>query len=381
MSVKSQDQVELFDLLFGMSWEDPSSDRRALAIQPGETLLTVTSGACNTLTLLLEDPGKVYAVDINPSQSYLLELKCAAVRHLDYNELRAFLGLAPSDQRLQVFERLRGDLTGAALRYWTGNAEALRTGVVTAGKYESFIRLFSRVLGVLQGKERIEGLFRCETLAQQQDYFERKWNTLQWRLLFKLFANKRVLARRGLTADYFKFDDGSSSFSESFLRRARRAICEIPVESNYFLAQYLLARYRSEEAVPAYLLRGNLPIVRQRLDRIEIVTSDAQSWLGRQPNSSIDAFSLSNICELMSPDETGRLFAAVTGAARAGARVCFRNLMVPRGVPETLASEIELNEELSRQLIAEDRSLVYSRVQAFVVHSRSRSDYRPVMTG
>ncbi len=277
MSVKSQDQVELFDLLFGMSWEDPASDRRALAIQTGETLLTVTSGACNTLTLLLEDPGKVYAVDINPSQSYLLELKCAAVRRLDYNELRAFLGLAPSEQRLRVFERLRGDLTAAAQRYWTGNAEALRTGVVSAGKYESFIRLFSRVLGVLQGKKRIEGLFRCQTLEQQQAYFERKWNTLQWRLLFKLFANKWVLARRGLTADYFKFDDGSSSFSESFLGRARRAICEIPVESNYFLAQYLLARYRSEEAVPAYLRRGNLPIVRQRLDRIEIVTCDAQS--------------------------------------------------------------------------------------------------------
>jgi S-adenosylmethionine-diacylglycerol 3-amino-3-carboxypropyl transferase len=308
-------------------------------------------------------------------------LKCAAVRHLDYNELRAFLGLAPSDQRLRVFERLRGDLTGAAQRYWTGNAEALRTGVVSAGKYESFIRLFSRVLGVLQGKKRIAGLFRCQTLERQQVYFEKKWNTLQWRLLFKLFANKWVLARRGLTADYFKFDDGSSSFSESFLRRARRAICEIPVESNYFLAQYLLAQYRSEEAVPAYLLRENLPIVRQRLDRIEIVTSDAQSWLGRQPNRSIDAFSLSNICELMSPEETGRLFAAVTRAARVGARVCFRNLMVPRGVPETLASEIELNEELSRHLLAEDRSLVYSRVQAFVVHSRSRSDRRPVMTG
>ena len=119
MSVKSQDQVELFDLLFGMSWEDPASDRRALMIQPGETLITVTSGACNTLTLLLEDPGKIYAVDINPSQSYLLELKRAAVLHLDYDELRAFLGLVPSDQRLQVFERLRGDLSEAALQYWT----------------------------------------------------------------------------------------------------------------------------------------------------------------------------------------------------------------------------------------------------------------------
>jgi S-adenosylmethionine:diacylglycerol 3-amino-3-carboxypropyl transferase len=47
MSVKSQDQVELFDLLFGMNWEDPESDRRALAIQPGETVTTISSGGCN----------------------------------------------------------------------------------------------------------------------------------------------------------------------------------------------------------------------------------------------------------------------------------------------------------------------------------------------
>lgn len=370
MNVKSQDQVELFDLLFGMSWEDPASDRRALAIQPGETLITVTSGACNTLTLLLEDPGKIYSIDINPSQSYLLELKRAAVRHLEYDELRAFLGLAPSEQRLQVFERLRGDLSPAALRYWTSKAEAVREGVINAGRYESFIRLFSRLLGVIQGKKRINALFRCATIEQQQDYFDRKWNTSQWRLLFKLFANKRVLARRGLTADYFKFDDGSSSFSDSFLLRARRAICEIPVESNYFLAQYLLARYRSEDAVPAYLLRDNLPVVRARLDRVEIVTCDAQSWLGQQPASCIDAFSLSNICELMSAEETGRLFAEVARCARAGARVCFRNLIVPRGVPESLHSQIELNEELSRDLIAHDRSFVYSRVQAFVVNRK-----------
>jgi S-adenosylmethionine-diacylglycerol 3-amino-3-carboxypropyl transferase len=371
MSVKSQDQVELFDLLFGMSWEDPASDRRALTIQPGETLITVTSGACNTLTLLLEDPGKIYAVDINPSQSYLLELKRAAVRHLEYDELRAFLGLVPSDQRLQVFEHLREDLTEAAVRYWTSKAEAVRSGVVNAGRYESFIRLFSRFLGVMQGKKRIDGLFRCATLEQQQDYFARKWNTMRWRLLFKLLANKRMLAKRGLTADYFKFDDGSSSFSESFLRRARRAMCEIPVESNYFLTQYLLAHYRSERAVPAYLLRENLPVVRERLDRIEIVTSPAQVFLGQQPDDSIDCFSLSNICELMSPDETARLFAQVARSARPGARICFRNLIVPRGVPESLQREIELQEELSRDLIARDRSFVYSRVQAFVVNGKN----------
>jgi len=379
MSAKPQGQVELCDLLFGMSWEDPASDRRALAIRPGETLIAVTSGGCNTLTLLLDDPGKVYAVDINASQSCLLELKRAAVRHLEYDELRAFLGLAPSDERLQVFERLRGDLSEVALRYWTGKPEAVREGVVNAGKYESFVRLFSRFVRVMQGKKRIEGLFRCATLQQQQDFFDRKWNTVQWRLLFKLLANKWMLAKRGLTTDYFTFDDGSSSFPESFFRRARHALCEIPIESNYFLAQYLLARYWSEQAVPAYLRRENLPVVRERLDRIELVTSPAQEWLGRQSDASIDCFSLSNICELMSPDETDRFFAQVARSAKPGARICFRNLIVSRCVPESLKNEIALQEELSCELIARDRSFVYSSVRAFVVNSRNnaRGTQRP----
>ena len=111
---------------------------------------------------------------------------------------------------------------------------------------------------------------------------------------------------------------------------------EIPIQSNYFLAQYLLGRYWSEDSVPAYLQRENLPLLKDRLHRIEIITSDAQSWLTQQPNFSIDAFSLSNICELMSPEETDRLFAEVARCARVGARICFRNLIVPRRVPSGL---------------------------------------------
>jgi S-adenosylmethionine-diacylglycerol 3-amino-3-carboxypropyl transferase len=227
--------------------------------------------------------------------------------------------------------------------------------------------LFSRFLGIFQGGRRIEGLFACETLEQQRDYFNKTWNTRRWRLLFQLLANKWVLARRGLTVDYFKFDDGATSFPESFLRRTRHAMCEIPIQTNYFLAQYLKAAYRSEQAVPAYLLKENLPLVKQRLERIEIVTAPAQEWLASQPDGSLDCFSLSNICELMSVEETGRLFSEVARSAHPGARICFRNLIVPRSVPQSLQSKLELQEELSRELLAQDRSFVYSRVQAYVV--------------
>ena len=367
MGVKAQHQVELTNLLFGMSWEDPSSDRRALAIEHGNTVTTISSGGCNTLTLLLDDPAKIYAVDINASQSYLLELKIAAVRRLEHGELLAFLGLAPSESRLRVFDSLASDLTMEARAYWMSKGDAVQQGVVRTGRYESFIGKFVRFLSVVQGKGRIENFFRCASIEDQGAYFEKVWNTFQWRLLFKLAFNKRMLARRGLTADYFKFDDGSSSFAESFFRRSRHAMCDIPIATNYFLAQYLRGRYWSGDAVPDYLRKQNLAIVRERLDRIEVITCDAQGWFGKQADSSIDAFSLSNICELMSPDEAGRLFTEVARTARAGARICFRNLIVPRGVPEELSAKIEFQEELSRELLAHDRSFVYSRVNAYVV--------------
>ncbi len=367
MSTTPQGQVALFTLLFGSSWEDPAADRRALQIVPGETLMTVTSGACNTLTLLLEDPGKVYAVDINPTQSWLLELKIAAIRHLDAVQLRAFLGLTEANDRLATFELLRPDLSPEAREYWTNQPDAIRNGVIHAGKYESFVRLFSRVVGILQGKRRVEGIFACTTLAEQRAYFDKRWNTWQWRLLFKLLVSKRILARRGLTVDYFKFDDGSTSFSDSFLRRSKRAICDIPARSNYFLALYLLGRYRTEQDVPDYLNDEYLPIVRERLDRIVIATAAAQDWMSAQPDRSIDCFALSNICELMSLDETARLFTEVARVGSKGARICFRNLMIPRSVPESLQDKIDLQDVLSRDLLAADRSFVYSRVQAYVV--------------
>ena len=367
MPTREKDQVAIFHLLFSKSWEDPAIDARALAIQPGDTLLTVTSGACNTLSHLLEDPGKVYAIDINPTQSHLLELKAAAIRHLGSDELRAFLGLTSSLQRQHTFDRLAPHLGETARTYWQSQPQAIRNGIINAGRFDSFVRLFARTVRLLQGRGRVERLFQCTTLEQQRAYFDRHWNTPQWRLLFHIMINKRVMNKR-MNLNYFKFDDGSTSFAESFLLRARRAICDIPVQTNYFLPLFLRGRYLNSEAVPAYLLPQNLPIVKARLDRIENITAPAQEWLAAQPPASIQRFALSNICELMSEEETARLFESVAHAAAPGARIVFRNLIIPRPVPAALADKIVLDQPLSRELLATDRSFVYSPVNAYTAN-------------
>ena len=64
--------------------------------------------------------------------------------------------------------------------------------------------------------------------------------------------------------------------------------------------------------------------------------------------------------------DTARTFEQVARTAQPGARVCFRNLMIPREVPDALKARIQLQEDTSRLLLAQDRSFAYSRVHAYV---------------
>lgn len=65
--------------MFAQSWEDPDCDRAALRIAPGERALAVTSGGDNVLDLLRDDPAAIVAIDLNPAQAWLFELKREAV--------------------------------------------------------------------------------------------------------------------------------------------------------------------------------------------------------------------------------------------------------------------------------------------------------------
>lgn len=61
-------------------------------INPSDTVLTLTSGGCNALNLLLHGAGHVVSVDCNPAQSSLLELKRAALANLPYEDVWAMFG-------------------------------------------------------------------------------------------------------------------------------------------------------------------------------------------------------------------------------------------------------------------------------------------------
>ena len=367
MTPKKDGQVQLHDLIYTANWEDPESDRMALRIRPGDTLMTVTSGGCNTLGFLIHDPAVIHTVDINPAQAFQLELKTAAMKNLEYAEFVGFLGLTPSSDRLGTYAVLRDQLSPGAAVFWDSRRKIVQRGFLLRGGYDRFVGLVGKYVRLGHGRKRVDGLLDAKDLEEQRAFYDRFWDILRTRLVFRLFYNKRVLARMGLQADYFRFDDGSNSFAESFQRKFRKVIHDVPARGNYFVHIYLKGRYRSLQEVPDYLREEHYESIRSRLSRIRVMTADAKKWLAAQPDSSIDAFALSNICELMDQADTRLTFQEVLRTAKPGARVCFRNLIIPREVPEDLRTFIRKDEALSQRMKDADRSFVYSKVAAYEV--------------
>ena len=357
-------QVPLSSLIFTANWEDPESDVKAIEMKAGQTLLTITSGGCNSLNFLLHDPEKIYAVDINPAQTWLMELKTAAIKNLDYDEFISFLGLRKCEDRMMLFNKIKHDLSNEANHFWTLNARLIKKGFLFTGKFEGFVKLAGKMLSVLQGKRKVEKLLTLETMEEQKEFFSNRWDNKRWKFLFRLMFNKKRLAKKGLVAEYFHFDDGAQSFSESFYNRTRKVLCEIPVRNNYFLSVYFTGKYKNQEELPLYLQPQHYWHLKRNITRIEIITADTKYWLETMPAESIDGFCLSNICELMSEADTKKLFTEVVRTARRRAKICFRNLMIPREVPVDLL-QIKKNETLSHTLLATDRSFVYSKVAAY----------------
>jgi S-adenosylmethionine-diacylglycerol 3-amino-3-carboxypropyl transferase len=362
---EGKNQVPLNKLVFTQNWEDPESDHTALKIKSGDTVFAITSGACNVLGFLLFDPEIIYSIDINPAQSCILELKIAAIKALNFEEFTAFSGLKKHADRAKLYHKIKPFLSEEMQAFWAMQNKIIKEGFLMNGKYERFIRLAGKFINILQGNNKVQRLFADKSKQDQELYFDSVWNTKRFHYLFKIIFTKRMLARRGLAADYFHFDDDSKSFAESFYNRSKKAFRDIPVKGNYFLSLYLLGKYRNENELPAYLKKENYDIIKSRVGRIKFKTAEAQVWLDTMPDESINCFALSNICELMSEKDTHRLFSSVSRTSRNYARVIFRNLMIPREVPEELRNIIVKDEILSKNIQYDDRSFVYGKVAAY----------------
>jgi S-adenosylmethionine-diacylglycerol 3-amino-3-carboxypropyl transferase len=353
-------------LLFAQSWEDPELDIEALQIAPSDRVVVVTSGGCNALSLLTTGPRELIAIDMNPVQSWIMELKLAGIRALSHQELLTLLGVKfieePSPNHVSataLYAKVRSLLSPEARSFWDRNQPMIHSGVLQAGRFELYLGMFRRLLKFVVGDRTLRDLMR-QSLETQAEFYRSRWDGATWRLFIRIFFSRRVLGKRGLDPEFFKYANGVGSFGKHWLGVARHALTDLPVRDNYFLTQICFGRYLNHNAVPRYLHPHYFDLLKENAGRVRILTDELEKFLSRSEPHSFEKFALSNVFEWVDEQTYEQLLQQLWRVATPGARLCYRNLLVRRERPASFEAHLRSDRERARRLLWRDRSFLYS---------------------
>ncbi|MEI7969515.1 MAG: BtaA family protein [Betaproteobacteria bacterium] len=377
------DAIYRRSLVYNTCWEDPAVDRQALAIGPDDTLLVITSAGCNVLDYLLCGPRRVHAVDANPRQTALLELKLAGIRRLEHGDFFRIFGEGRHPAFRDVYrDCLREDLSAFARAYWDDRQHWFDAASPSGSFYFHGLsgviaRLFRSWVSLRPDLGRaIDALFAAGSLEAQREIYDldvqhRLWRgPLRWALSRPITLSMLGVPhpqRREVLAQHA---DGVPGYVRAAIDYVMR---ELPLAENYFWHVYLRGAY-SRETCPAYLERGNFERLRAGLvDRVVPHTCTVTEFLKRTPEP-ISKFVLLDHMDWMSCLHPGALaeeWACIFESARPGARAIFRSaharpryleeIPVPRGRDSRpLRDWLVLHEEQAAVLTRQDRVHTYA---------------------
>ena len=124
------------EYIYAFTWEDPRVDHRLLKICDDDVVLCLTSAGDNVLDYILHaNPRRIHAVDLNPSQNHLLELKVAALQTLPYAQVWKMFGEGRlSGFRNVLLDQLSPQLSSQACQFWIQHAHVFSS---SGGLYET----------------------------------------------------------------------------------------------------------------------------------------------------------------------------------------------------------------------------------------------------
>ncbi len=374
--------VHRHNLVYNTCWEDPALDRAALQLVPADRLVVITSAGCNALDYLLAGAGEVNAVDVNPIQNSLLELKAAALRTLDFDSFFALFGRGQSPHaRAMYFDVLRNHLSAFARGYWDRHMSFFSgTGWRrsfyyrgTAGSLAKLLMTQARLVKRL--REPIEQLLAARTVEEQREVYETKIRDKLWtRSLRWLFNRSATMSLLGVPQPQRAQIDGQYPGGlPQFIRDALEAmVTRLPLADNYFWRVYLQGHY-TPDCCPEYLKQANFARLKGGLlDRLLIHTATLTQFL-RTAAPGLTKFVLLDHMDWMSwqhPQALVDEWDALLAAAGQGSRAIFRSAglrvtyldhlrVTHRGLETALGGLLRYHTDQAAALHARDRVHTY----------------------
>ncbi|KAK5384212.1 hypothetical protein LTS13_002405 [Exophiala xenobiotica] len=341
------------EYIYAFNWEDPKVDRQLLQINKDDVILTITSAGDNILDYLLERPKRIHAVDLNPCQNHLLELKVAAFTALPYSDVWQLFGEGqhPNFRNL-LLQKLSPHMSSQAFQYWLNRASVFSRpgGLYESGGSRHAIKLVRRLIKLFGLTAKVRTMCRVETLAEQREI----WPCIR-RILLSWPLHKAVVstewwawkaagvppAQHALILDDFAQRTKSPQKSQ---KMCGEAVWQYVVDTldpvvettqlsrdNYFYYLCLQGKY-SRKCHPRYLGAKAHPQLSKKntFDGLRIHTDEIMEVIARISPSTLTIAILMDSMDWFNPAETAaqEQIAALNKVLKIGGRVLFRSASV-----------------------------------------------------
>ncbi|HZR46354.1 MAG TPA: DUF3419 family protein [Candidatus Manganitrophaceae bacterium] len=351
-------------LEFANVWEDTEIDLAVLEPKAGARIFCIASGGCTALAFLSKG-ATVTAVDVNPAQNALLELKLSAAQVLGYQAWRRFLGLEKGGDRLSSYAKVHRYLSGPAKLFWDKHLPMVDGGIVDQGAVERLLTTCRRIYHrLVHSPASCAHWFNLHDIEAQQQYYRDIWDTRLRRTFLRIILNPILFRWYSSTANQYAYIH-RADIANALLSRLEYAMTSIPTSTNYFLSRLLLGRFLNGPLGEPYYLRSEAhEMLSSSRSRLILYTDDLIRILEQIPFQKYDGFALSNVVDWLPEAAQERLFKAVVRTAAPGARICLRSVQHSWRPPKPVESVLHTDPVRSAALLKRDRSFVYGTMYA-----------------
>ncbi|MBL4812813.1 MAG: DUF3419 family protein [Rhodobacteraceae bacterium] len=341
---------------YAQLWEDADVLTQALGGCKGGTLVSICSAGDNALAMLVLDPARVVVVDLSPAQIACLNLRMGMYSNLSHAEFLELMGSRPSARRAGLLAKAVQGQEPQIVDFWLNlTDEVVKHGAGGVGKFERYFRIFrTYLLPLVHSRKTIDEIFVSRPPKERKAFFDKRFNTLRWRILLSVFFSRFVMGRMGRDKAFFDHVEGSPA--QHVARRLRHAGVDCDPADNPYL--HWIMKGTHGDALPMAWRIEHFEIIKSRLDRIEIRPGSLEAFVSTGERA--DGFNLSDIFEYMSEDVFATVYKSIVDAAAPKARLVYWNMMAPRRVPAEMQSKINTLSEVEDRLKAEDKAFFYS---------------------
>ena len=352
--------LENATLRYAQVWEDYDLLFKGLALEPSDHVLSIASAGDNALALLSEGVESVTAIDLNPAQVALCELKKSGIEHLSRAEFQALCGSPSELSSNSMYESLRSRLSLRCRAYWDDHRNIIERGILHSGRLERFWNEMRRfVFEPHIPSTALQAIVEAENITEQKEIFDTHFCSPGFQKAFREFTDKENVAAHGRDIAQYKYVD-HQNIGGFFYDRFRHVCRMLPLENNFYIHYLFFGSYVSEEQGPYFLRPSVFETLKGRIERFKVVQGSLDSWVAKG-SKTYTKMNLSDVFEYLSEGETDAFLYRLLEHLPPGGRIAFWNHLNERGLGTNAERSGQLLTGLSEGLSHDDRTFFYSK--------------------